>query len=134
MPDKPLQRKPVEQPAVVHEVVVPDEGRQRVLMENDDELRDMLAASDEELLSGSDDEVTLPPFLCDWFGEWRQDQTIVVRDSSPLCYPGPWRSRRLGSWTNSKVRMHKRHTTKMWEQVRGINGSCGGKRGMIART
>ena len=47
VPDKPLQRKPVEQPAVVHEVVVPDEGQVRVLMESEDVLPDAVPETKE---------------------------------------------------------------------------------------
>ena len=49
----------------------------RVLMEGDYELRDMLPDREDDDEESSDP--SLPSFICDWLGEWRKDQTIVVK-------------------------------------------------------
>ena len=75
MPDKPLQRKPVEQPAVVHEVVMPDEAPVRVLMESVPIQDDLPDRSGEVFPQQEPKQVAA---IKDWFCRWKWDQTIDV--------------------------------------------------------
>ena len=75
MPDKPLHRKPVEQPAVVHEVVVPDEAPVRVLMESVPIQDDLTDRSGEVFPQQEPKQVAA---IRDWFCRWKWDQTIDV--------------------------------------------------------